>query len=159
MSTVDRQGGEDLAGAWDLDPESLIETPDGSHLGQRSCGRITKAGHMTASNFATSTAVSSCEPGAIHTCPGEGRGREKQQRDVGRHDKPLARMPAVGLQPTGLTRGAIEDEHGMGAGTDAVADLDQVLIHRRGVDHWHDDGGAGVARRADGAEQVGVAEA
>jgi hypothetical protein len=27
MSTVDRQGGEDLAGAWDLDPASLIETP------------------------------------------------------------------------------------------------------------------------------------
>ena len=27
MSMVDRQGGKDLARAWDLDPESLIETP------------------------------------------------------------------------------------------------------------------------------------
>ena len=51
MSAVDRQGGADLAGQWDTDPEGLISRspPYGSHLGQRSWHRTSKAGHMTAS--------------------------------------------------------------------------------------------------------------
>ena len=54
MSAVDRQGGADLAGQWDTDPEGLISRspPYGSHLGQRSWHRTSKAGHMTASAFA-----------------------------------------------------------------------------------------------------------
>src|SRR5216683_3065731 len=75
-------------------------------------------------------------------------GRQKQQRDVGRHGEPRAGMPA----------GAVEDQHGMRSGADAAADLDEMLVHRDGIDHRHDDRGAGVARRAHRAEQVGVAE-
>ncbi len=67
---------------------------------------------------------------------------------VGRHGQPLAGMPA----------GAVEDQHGMRAGADAAADLDQMLVHRDGVDHRHDDRGAGVAHRTHRAKQVGVAE-
>src|ERR1700704_3092732 len=38
---------------------------------------------------------------------------------------------------------------------DALADFGQVLVHGVDADCRHDQGGAGAARRADGAEQVG----
>ena len=41
---------------------------------------------------------------------------------------------------------------------DALADFSQVLVHGVDADCRHDQGGAGAARRADGAEQVSPSE-
>jgi len=40
----------------------------------------------------------------------------------------------------------------------AFADFGQMLVHGVDTDNRHDQGGAGAARRADGAEQVGSGE-
>ena len=54
--------------------------------------------------------------------------------------------------PTGL----VENDHGVCAGRNRAAYLFEVFAHRRCVGIRHDDGGAGVAAGADGAEQIGV---
>jgi len=56
----------------------------------------------------------------------------------------------------GVPAGLVDNEHGMGAGRDVIAYLFEVFAHRRRIGIRHDDGGAGVAARADGAEQIGV---
>src|SRR6266705_3974350 len=56
----------------------------------------------------------------------------------------------------GVPAGLVGNDHGVGAGRDRMAYLFEVLAHRRRVGIRHDDGGAGVAARADGAEQIGV---
>ena len=82
MSPADRQGGADLAGQCDTDPEGLIRDP---HLtvptgasGQGAAPQKpapAKAGGRThdCKRLRPSTAVSLCEPGAIHTCPAHPR--------------------------------------------------------------------------------------
>jgi hypothetical protein len=55
----------------------------------------------------------------------------------------------------GVPAGLIHDQHGMGAGSDRLADLGEVEVHRKGVAPGQDEPGAGAARRADCAEDVG----
>ena len=52
----------------------------------------------------------------------------------------------------------VEDQKGDGTEADACADFGQMLVHGLDADGRHDEGGAGTARRADGAEQVGPGE-
>src|SRR6202011_2909178 len=49
-------------------------------------------------------------------------------------------------------------QKGDGTEADACADFGQMLVHGLDADGRHDEGGAGTARRADGAEQVGPGE-
>ena len=51
--------------------------------------------------------------------------------------------------------GAVEHEHGMGAGRDGAGDLGEVGVHRLGVGEGQDEARRRAARRADGAEDVG----
>src|ERR1019366_5243379 len=48
----------------------------------------------------------------------------------------------------------VEDEHGVSARRDVGADLVEMVLHALGVGALHDDGGAGLALRTDGAEQI-----
>ena len=52
----------------------------------------------------------------------------------------------------------VEDQQGDGTDADAFADFGQMLVHGVDIDNRHDQGGAGAACRADGAEQVGPGE-
>ena len=52
----------------------------------------------------------------------------------------------------------VEDQQGDGTDADAFADFGQMFVHGADTDDRHDQGGAGAARRADGAEQVGQGE-
>ena len=52
----------------------------------------------------------------------------------------------------------VEDQQGDGTDADAFADFGQMLVHGVDTDDRHDQGGAGAACRADGAEQVGPGE-
>ena len=61
------------------------------------------------------------------------------------HDETRRTVPA----------GTVEDQQGEGTDADAVANFDQMFVHGRDADGRHDQRGAGAARRADGAEQVG----
>ncbi len=54
-----------------------------------------------------------------------------------------------------MPAGAIERDDSMGAHRHAAADFGQVQIHRRGVGVGQDERRAGVARRADGPENIG----
>ena len=71
-------------GTFVLDSAGLIETPPyGSHLGQRSSDRTTKAGHMTASdprfrmpNSLPGRGPSTHAPG-VHGCPDQSPGMTK----------------------------------------------------------------------------------
>src|SRR6202521_1533607 len=51
----------------------------------------------------------------------------------------------------GVPPGFVGNDYGVGAGSDGMAYLFEVLAHRRRVGIRHDDGGAGVAARAGGA--------
>ena len=73
-----------------------------------------------------------------------GEGRLGYEGEIGWCDEGLAAMPA----------GAIEDDDAMCAGCDAGGDHGEMLVHRRGVGVGHDDGGAGGAGWADGAEEI-----
>ena len=53
--------------------------------------------------------------------------------------------------------GAVNDDDGMGARRDGLADLGQVQRHGLLVGERHDEGGASAASRADSAEDVGPA--
>lgn len=50
-------------------------------------------------------------------------GGQRQQRDVGGYDEVVGDMPAC----------PVEHQHGVGAGRDAAADLDEVQVHRLAV--------------------------
>ena len=54
--------------------------------------------------------------------------------------------------------GAVEDQKGDGTDADALANFGQMFVHGLDADCRHDEGGAGAARRTDGAEQVGPGE-
>jgi len=47
---------------------------------------------------------------------------------------------------------AVEDQQGDGTDADAFADFGRMMVHGVDTDYWHDKGGAGAARRANGAE-------
>jgi hypothetical protein len=68
--------------------------------------------------------------------------RQRQERDVVGHGDVAGEVPA----------GVVEQQHGMLAGADRVADLGQVQVHRRGVAQGQDQGRALAFARADGAE-------
>jgi hypothetical protein len=53
-----------------------------------------------------------------------------------------------------MPAGAIADQKGMGAGRHLGADLQEVMVHRLGVDDGHDDCRTDAAGRADRAEDV-----
>ena len=75
-----------------------------------------------------------------------GVGRQGQQADIVWHaQSPAALMPA----------GAIERDHGVGAGADVGADLGEMQAHRLAVDLGQDQADAEIARRTDGAEEIG----
>ena len=57
-----------------------------------------------------------------------------------------------------MPAGTVEDQQSEGTDADAVANFNQMLVHGRDADGRHDQRGAGAARRADGAEQVGPGE-
>jgi hypothetical protein len=57
-----------------------------------------------------------------------------------------------------MPTGTVEDQQGDRTDADACADFGQMLVHGLDADCRHDEGGAGAARRADGAEQVGPGE-
>src|SRR6516164_1824552 len=73
-------------------------------------------------------------------------GRQVHKTDVGRHLQ-LARCVPAGL---------VERDHGVGAARDTAADLIEVKLHGAGVGARKHERGAGVARRADRAEHIGV---
>jgi hypothetical protein len=52
----------------------------------------------------------------------------------------------------------VEDQQGDGTDADAFADFGQMFVHGVDTDYRHDQGGAGAARRADRAAQVGPGE-
>src|ERR1019366_2151048 len=52
----------------------------------------------------------------------------------------------------------VEDQQGDGTDADAFADFGQMLVHGVDTDYRHDQGRAGAACRADGAEQIGPSE-
>ena len=74
-------------------------------------------------------------------------------------------MPAAGIPgevfrdlefARGVPAGLVENDHGVRAGRDGMADFFEVFAHRRSVGIRHDDGDPGVATGADGAEQIGI---
>jgi len=71
--------------------------------------------------------------------------RQRQQGDIVRHGDVAGEMPS----------GLIEQQHGVLAGADHLADLGQVQVHRRGVAERQDQCRALAVLRADGAEDVG----
>lgn len=54
-----------------------------------------------------------------------------------------------------MPAGLIHDDDGMCAGGDSLADFGKVQVHRVGIAPWQDQPGAGTARRADRAKDVG----
>lgn len=54
-----------------------------------------------------------------------------------------------------MPAGLIHDEDGVRARSDSLADLGKVQVHRVGIAPGQDQSGAGAARRADRAEDVG----
>ncbi len=76
-------------------------------------------------------------------------GRQLQQHDIFGDDELWGFVPA----------GAIEDHQGDSVRADIGADFDQMLVHGVDADIGHDQGGAGPARWADRAEEVGPEEA
>jgi hypothetical protein len=71
-------------------------------------------------------------------------GRQRQQRDVGRHDERFRAMPS----------GLVEQQHGMCAGRDSSGDLGQVKRHALGVAAGEDEPGRLALSRADRAVDV-----
>ena len=71
--------------------------------------------------------------------------RQGQQGDVVWHGNVAGEMPP----------GLIEQQHGVLAGADHVADLGQVQVHRRGVAEGQDERRSLAVLWADGAEDVG----
>jgi hypothetical protein len=57
-----------------------------------------------------------------------------------------------------LAAGQPSAEQSDGAEADALANFSQMLVHGLDADGRYDQRGAGAARRADGAEQVGPGE-
>ena len=72
-------------------------------------------------------------------------GRQWQQGDIGRHLECCRRMPS----------GLIEDEHGMGTGSDVEGDLCEMHAHRLAVAAGHDDGSTLAFSGADRSEDIG----
>ena len=70
---------------------------------------------------------------------------QRKQRDVGRDGEPGRAVPA----------GLIEDQNGMGARLDGLADLLQMLGHGLGVAPWHDETSGLALLWADGPEDIG----
>jgi hypothetical protein len=76
-------------------------------------------------------------------------GRQGDQGQVRRHGQVLADVPA----------GPVEHERGVGPGRNRPAELGQEDVHGRGRDLRQDQGDTLATLGADGAEQVGGAEA
>ena len=53
-----------------------------------------------------------------------------------------------------MPAGAVEHEHGMGAGRDGAGDLGEMVVHRSGIGEGHDEARGDAAGRADRAEDV-----
>jgi hypothetical protein len=75
-------------------------------------------------------------------------GRKRHEHDILWHNEVWRTVPTS----------TVEDQQGDGTDADACADFGQMFVHGLDADCWHDQGGAGAARRADGAEQVGPGE-
>jgi hypothetical protein len=75
-------------------------------------------------------------------------GRKRHEHDILWHDELWRTVPA----------GTVEDQQRDGTDADALADFGQMFVHGVDTDYRHDQRGAGAARRADGAEQVGPGE-
>ena len=71
--------------------------------------------------------------------------RQGQQGERVGQDEGLRTVPAR----------TVEDEHGMGAGSDAAGNFRQVGIHRCGADDGQDQSRRNSARGADRAEKIG----
>src|SRR5215216_6279448 len=56
----------------------------------------------------------------------------------------------------GVPAGAVEEQHGVGAAPNHARDLVEMELHGLAVGIGHGERGAGCARRADGAEQIGA---
>jgi|SRR6516164_9888764 len=74
--------------------------------------------------------------------------RQLQQRDIARHHKSSASVPA----------GTIEDHHGMRISGDLAADLCEMMVHGGGIADRHDQRRRFAVQRADRAKQVGRGE-
>jgi len=72
-------------------------------------------------------------------------GRQRQERDVPRHEERRGEMP---------TR-PVEDEDGVRVWRHHGADLDEMLLHSGGVAEGHDEPGALALGRADRPEEIG----
>jgi hypothetical protein len=73
-------------------------------------------------------------------------GRKWREHDVVWHDETRRAVPTS----------TVEDQQGDGPDADALADFGQMFVHGLDADCWHDQPGAGAARRADGAEQLAL---
>lgn len=71
--------------------------------------------------------------------------RQRNERDVGRHDQLVGHVPA----------GAVDDESGVGPWRDSSADFDEEQIHRVGVAGRENKRRALAVLWTDGAEYVG----
>jgi len=70
-------------------------------------------------------------------------GRKRHAHDILWHDELWRTVPTS----------TVEDPQGDGTDADAFADFGQMFVDGVDADYRHDQGGAGAARRADGAEQ------
>ena len=71
--------------------------------------------------------------------------RQEQRREVGRDGELPGDVPA----------GPVNQDHGVGAGADRLGEFVKHHLHGGGGNRRRNQGDAGIARRADGAEQVG----
>ena len=83
-------------------------------------------------------------PDVLHDVELRAFRRQRQQSDVVRHHDVAGEVPP----------GLIEQQHGMLAGADHLADLGEMQAHRRGVAQWQDQSCALALLGADGAEDV-----
>jgi hypothetical protein len=76
-------------------------------------------------------------------------GRQRHDRDAGRHDEPVRHVPAC----------LIHQQHGMGARRDLGGDFGEMQGHRMKIAAGHDEGRALAFPGADRAEDVGRSRA
>lgn len=89
--------------------------------------------------------ASQISPDVFHRVQFRRIGWQPEQGDVVGHAE-----PAAWLMPSG----AVADQNGVGARRDHGGDLDEMLIHRLGIDRRHDDRRAHRALGADCPKQI-----